>query len=145
VIRAVLIALLLAVSVAAPGAAAEPRASLPDIEDEVMCAQCGTALNLSQSKVADDQREFIRDQIALGKTKEQIKAGLVDRYGPGVLALPEEEGFNLAVYLLPAVLAVLGLAGIALTASRWRRSSRRSRWGSSRSSPPACCRSCPAT
>jgi cytochrome c-type biogenesis protein CcmH len=121
-VKAVLVTLLAALAFAAPALAQE--ASLPDIEDEVMCAQCGTALNLSQSKVADDQREFIRDQIALGKTKEQIKAGLVDRYGPGVLALPEEEGFNLAVYLLPAVLAVLGLAGIGLTASRWRRARR---------------------
>ena len=31
-------------------AAAAPRASLPDIEDEVMCMQCGTALNISTSR-----------------------------------------------------------------------------------------------
>ena len=30
-------------------AAAAPRASLPDIEDEVMCLECGTALNVSTS------------------------------------------------------------------------------------------------
>ena len=28
-------------------AAAEPQASLPDIEDEVMCVECQTALNVS--------------------------------------------------------------------------------------------------
>ena len=62
--------------VLATGAA--PRATLPDIEDEVMCVECGTVLNVSSSPVADQERAFIRRQIALGKDKEQIKAALVD-------------------------------------------------------------------
>ena len=39
--------------------AAAPRASLTDVEDEVMCVECGTALNVSTSAVADHEREFI--------------------------------------------------------------------------------------
>ena len=41
-------------------AAAEPRTTLPDIEDEVMCVECRTALNVSSSPVADQERAFIR-------------------------------------------------------------------------------------
>ena len=33
--------------------AATPRTSLPDVEDEVMCVECGTALDVSQSPVAN--------------------------------------------------------------------------------------------
>ena len=106
---------------AAPAGAATPRASLPDVEDEVMCVECGTALNISESAVADQERAFIRLQIAQGRDKEQIKAALVDEFGPGVLALPERDGFNLAVYLVPALLALLALAGVAVAARRWRR------------------------
>ena len=114
--RLVLVALLL---VFATGAA--PRASLPDIEDEVMCFECNTALNVSTSTVADQERSFIRRQIALGKDKQQVKAALVDEFGPGVLAQPEEKGFSLAAYLVPIGLGLLALSGLAVAARRWRR------------------------
>ena len=96
-------------------------ASLPDIEDEVMCVECKTALNVSTSAVADQERAFIRRQIALGKDKQQVKAALVDEFGPGVLAQPEEKGFSLAAYLVPIALALLALAGLVVAARRWRR------------------------
>jgi cytochrome c-type biogenesis protein CcmH len=101
--------------------AAGGPASLPDIEDEVMCVQCKTALNVSTSAVADQERAFIRRQIALGKNKQQVKAALVDEFGPGVLAQPEEKGFSLAAYLVPIALALLALAGLVVAARRWRR------------------------
>jgi cytochrome c-type biogenesis protein CcmH/NrfF len=101
--------------------AAGGPASLPDVEDEVMCVQCKTALNVSTSAVADQERAFIRRQIALGKDKRQVKAALVDEFGPGVLALPEEKGFNLAAYLVPIALALIALAGLIVAARRWRR------------------------
>jgi cytochrome c-type biogenesis protein CcmH len=101
--------------------AAGGPASLPDVEDEVMCVQCKTALNVSTSAVADQERAFIRRQIALGKDKRQVKAALVDEFGPGVLALPEERGFSLAAYLVPIALVLIALAGLIVAARRWRR------------------------
>jgi cytochrome c-type biogenesis protein CcmH/NrfF len=86
-----------------------------------MCVECGTALNISTSPVADQERAFIRRQIAQGRDKEEIKAALVEEYGPGVLAMPDEGGFNLAVYLVPALLALLAAGGVAVAARRWRR------------------------
>ena len=118
-VLALLVALLALATPAA--AAAAPRASLPDIEDEVMCVECGTALNVSQAPSADRQREFIRRRIAEGKTKEQVKAALVEEYGPNVLGAPEGRGFRAAVYVVPIALAVLALLALATTARRWRR------------------------
>jgi cytochrome c-type biogenesis protein CcmH len=100
---------------------AAPQASLPDIEDEVMCVECGTALNVSTSAVADQERAFIRRQIALGKDKQEVKDALVEEFGPGVLAEPPSSGFDLAAYLVPVLLVLLALAGIAVAARRWRR------------------------
>ena len=111
-----LLALLL---VFATGAAS--AATLPDIEDEVMCVECKTALNVSNSPVADQERAFIRRQIALGKDKRQVKAALVAEYGSGVLADPPSSGFDLAAWLVPILLAVLGIGGVAFAARRWRR------------------------
>jgi cytochrome c-type biogenesis protein CcmH/NrfF len=96
-------------------------ASLPDVEDEVMCVQCKTALNVSQSAVADQERAFIRRQIAEGKNKQQVKAALVREFGPGVLATPQEKGFSLTVYLVPIALGLLALVGLGVAARRWRR------------------------
>jgi cytochrome c-type biogenesis protein CcmH len=101
--------------------AAAPRASLPDIEDEVMCVECRTALNISTSPVADQERDFIREKIAAGLTKAEIKAALVDAYGPDVLGEPEAKGFDLSAWLVPGVLVALAAGGVALLARRWRR------------------------
>jgi cytochrome c-type biogenesis protein CcmH len=111
-----LAALLIALVLAAPAAAAE-RASLPDIEDEVMCVECGTVLSVSNSPVAQQERAFIREQIAAGKDKAQIKAALVDQYGDEVLADP---GFNPTLVLVPIALVLVAAAGIGIALRRWR-------------------------
>jgi cytochrome c-type biogenesis protein CcmH len=102
-------------------AAAEPQTTLPDVEDEVMCVECRTALNVSTAPVADQERAFIRARIAEGQTKEEIKAALVEEYGPEVLAEPGDEGFDLAAWLVPGALVVLAAGGVVLLARRWRR------------------------
>ena len=114
---ALLSALLLTPGVAG---AATPRTTLPDIEDEVMCVECGTVLNISTSQVADRQRVFIQKRIDAGHSKEEIKAALVAEFGPDVLAMPDREGFNVAVYLVPAALGLMALVGVVLAARRWR-------------------------
>lgn len=118
-----LLAALLALAVLAPAAAAapEPRASLTDIEDEVMCLECGTALNVSNSEVADQERDFIAELIAQGKTKQEVKDALVAEYGPRVLAEPSDDGFELTAWLVPLLVALGALALVAFMARRWRR------------------------
>jgi cytochrome c-type biogenesis protein CcmH len=118
----VALALLVAAALAPTGAtAAQPRASFNDVEDEVMCDTCNVPLNVADSDRADQERKVIRDLIAKGLTKDQIKAELKARYGPSILATPEDRGFSLAVWWVPvaAVVALLGL--IAVLLSRWRR------------------------
>ena len=100
--------------------AAQPKASLPDIEDEVMCVECKTALNISTAPVANQERAFIREKIAQGLTKDQIKKALVDAYGPDVLAEPEAKGFDLSAWILPGLVVVGAALGVALVARRWR-------------------------
>jgi len=74
--RRLTVTLVAAITCAAllPAAAAAANASLPDIEDEVMCTICGTTLQLSDSPQAERERVFINELIAKGKTKDEIKA-----------------------------------------------------------------------
>ena len=106
---------------AAPAVAACPQTSLGDLEDEVMCPVCGTSLGLAtDAPQAQRERAFIQGMIDDCKSKDEIKDALVAEFGDGVLALPDDDGFDLAAYLVP--LAILLGAGVAITVGvrRWR-------------------------
>src|SRR5437762_13543465 len=106
---AALLALCALLAVPAFAAAAAPRASLPDVEDEVMCPTCGVPLNLAFSPQAERERRLIRREIAKGRTKEQIKQTLVAEFGRDVLATPRHDGFDLTAYIVP--IAAMAIAG----------------------------------
>ena len=112
----------LAIAPAAHAQAPEPKTSLPDIEDEVMCPVCGTTLELAgESPQAVRQREFIRGLIAEGRTKEDIKDALVAEFGEEVLAQPSDEGFDLVAWLVPGLAIVAAAGAIFIGLRRWRR------------------------
>jgi cytochrome c-type biogenesis protein CcmH len=115
---------LLAAASAGPAGAQEPRASLPDVEDEVMCTICGTLLEESQSPQADRERALIRNLIDEGKDKDQIKDALVAEYGPRVLATPSGHGFDLLAWLVPGVGIALAIGAIVFMLARQRRRGR---------------------
>jgi cytochrome c-type biogenesis protein CcmH len=108
----------------ADAATSHPRASLTDIENEVMCTLCHQSLAVAQSPQADAERNYIRGLIAQGKTKQQILRDMVAQYGPGVLGRPPASGFNLTVYVLPPAVLAVGIAILAFTLPRWRRRTR---------------------
>jgi len=121
-VRRVLL-ILAAVACLAPATAlgATPRTSLIDVEDEVMCVSCNVALNIAESPQAYAQRQEIQRLVDQGLTKDQVKDRLVEQYGKRVLALPESEGFDRTVYLVPIAVVVVLLATLAVLVPRWRR------------------------
>lgn len=118
--------LLLALAGGSPpaAAAAQPQTSLPAMEQQVMCVVCRTPLSVANGPQADAQRRQIRRLIAQGKSEQQIKNVLVAQYGDRVLALPKDDGFNLAVYLVPIAAVAVALALLAFALPRWRRETR---------------------
>jgi cytochrome c-type biogenesis protein CcmH/NrfF len=125
------LAALLAVGVLGVGPAAAtaacPRASLPDIEGQVMCLVCGVPLSLADSPQASRERDFINRLIDRCQSSSQIKAALVAQYGPRVLALPADNGFNAAAYIVPVLVLLFGV-GLAAAVVGW--------WSSSRNRAP---------
>ncbi len=105
----------------APAAVAAPRASLSDVENDVMCVSCREPLSVAESPQAYAERNFIRTLIARGETKAQIEQALVAQYGPAVLGRPPAHGFNLTVYILPPALVLIGVVLLVVTLPRWRR------------------------
>ncbi|HUA06415.1 MAG TPA: cytochrome c-type biogenesis protein [Solirubrobacteraceae bacterium] len=111
----------LALAPAIASAAPTPRASLTDIESDVMCTSCREPLEVAQSPQADSERAYIRGLIAQGETKQQILRNLVAQYGASVLGKPPAQGFNLTVYILPPAILILGAGILFVTLPRWRR------------------------
>ena len=124
-LAAILIAAAAATAMAATASAAAPaRASLTDIENDVMCVACHEPLSVADSPQAYAERNFIRVLIAQGMTKPQIERQLVAQYGPAVLGKPPADGFNLTVYVLPPAIVLIGLGILAYALPRWRRRSK---------------------
>ena len=118
--RAVLLLAVLA-SLVVAGVAQAAAPTLPDIEDEVMCPTCRTALNIADSPQADEERAFIRSLIAQGKSKEQIKEALAAEYGRAALAVPKAEGFDVVATVVPIGVGVGAIALLVILLPRWRR------------------------
>jgi cytochrome c-type biogenesis protein CcmH len=102
------------------------QTSYIQVVDDVMCVVCHEPLAVAQSPEAFQERDYIRQLIAQGKTRGQIEDDLVTQYGPAVLARPPAHGVNLLVYIVPPLLLILGLLTLAVFIPRWRRRGRQS-------------------
>jgi cytochrome c-type biogenesis protein CcmH len=124
----VLLAVVVVLLAAAGGAsAAEGPPSASSLEGELVCPTCGTTLDRSDAPIARRMKEYIRERIAAGESEAQIKAGLVEQFGPGVLAEPPKRGFDLLAWVLPLAGLLAGGVAVGLVAWSWSR----------RRSPPA--------
>ena len=107
-----------------PGAAMAagcPKTSVPDIEDEVMCLQCGVPLNVAEeAPSAKRERAFIQARVDQCLSKQQIKDQLVAQFGDRILAEPQKK----AAWIVPAVGFAIGAVAIGFAAFRWRRGRR---------------------
>jgi cytochrome c-type biogenesis protein CcmH len=100
------------------------RTSYLEVVNDVMCVVCHEPLGVAQSPEAFQERDYIRQLIAQGKTRTEIETDLVQQYGPAVLARPPAHGVNLLVYIIPPLVLILGIATIAVFIPRWRRRAR---------------------
>ena len=117
-LRAVIATALVGLAAAVPVAAAPSPA---DLEAELVCPTCETTLDQSNAPVAQRMKQLIRQRIAAGWSEAEIKADLVDQFGPGVLAEPPKSGFDLLAWLLPLGLLLAGALGVGALAWGWSR------------------------
>jgi cytochrome c-type biogenesis protein CcmH len=105
-------------------AAAATAAGAPnpaDLEAELVCPTCDTTLDQSNAPIAQRMKQIIRARIVAGRTEGEIKAELVDQFGPGVLAEPRKSGFDLLAWALPIGLLAAGALGVGIVAWGWSR------------------------
>jgi len=86
------------------------EAQARDLFKKYRCLVCqNQSIEDSDAELAADLRAIIREQVAAGKSPEQIQIFLVERYGDWVLLTPKFSGFTLLLWLFPLLVLVLGL------------------------------------
>lgn len=96
------------------------EARVTALADELRCPVCqGLSIHDSPSPLAQDMKDLIRAQVADGATDADVRNYFISKYGEWVLLEPQPQGFNLLVYLLPALALLGGAALIFVAVRRW--------------------------
>lgn len=91
-----------------------------EIARELRCPVCvSESVADSSSRVAIEMRDLIQQQLEGGRTEAEILAFFQNRYGDWILLEPPRRGIHLLVWLLPAVVLLVGAAGLGLFVRRW--------------------------
>ena len=86
---------------------------------ELRCVQCqNQSLADSNAQIAHDLRREVLNLMHEGRSDQQIKQFLVDRYGPFVLYRPQMEGNTLLLWFGPGVLLLAGAAVLVVYVRR---------------------------
>jgi cytochrome c-type biogenesis protein CcmH len=92
-----------------------------EIESMLKCPVCRSqSVRTSRSFMAEDMSRRVRQMVAEGKSKEEIREYFVARYGDYIVLAPRKEGFAWTVWLLPFALVLGGAVTIVAVARRWK-------------------------
>lgn len=103
---------------------AESQVSLVEIKKSLACqCDCNMTVDVCEGAMACDSAEKLTQQvkelIGDGKSKNQVLASFVSRYGETILSAPTKRGFNLTAWVLPFVALFIAGFGIIAALRRW--------------------------
>jgi cytochrome c-type biogenesis protein CcmH len=115
-IRALTLALLLSLTANAVAIDAEPAFSDPAMQEryerltqELRCLVCqNQTIADSNATLAGDLRREVKELIAAGKTDDEIREFMIERYGDFVLYRPRMTGTNFLLWAAPALMLIAG-------------------------------------
>jgi len=98
-----------------------PEALQKQLEKEFVAPCCwNEAVATHQSAAAEEVKGEIRTLLSQGKTRDDVRAYMVAKYGDRILIIPEAKGFNLMVWIFPAFMILAGLAAVIVYLRRSR-------------------------
>lgn len=87
---------------------------------QLRCPVCqGVAIQDSPSELAQQMRMVVKEQLAAGKSPDEVKAYFVSKYGEWILLEPQAHGFNLVIYALPVLLVLGGAGFLVFVVNKW--------------------------
>ncbi len=89
---------------------AELQRRYEGLTHELRCMKCqNNSIADSPAGLASDLRREIKEMLLAGKTDDEIRAFMVQRYGNVILFTPPLKGSSIWVWILPGLAAVAGL------------------------------------
>lgn len=93
------------------------------VAEKMYCPICeNEPLDDCRAATCVQWREEIRQQLAAGRTEDEIIADFVDRFGQHVVGIPQDQGLRLLSLLTPVILTLLVAAAGVTVFLRWNRS-----------------------
>ena len=90
------------------------------VASELRCPVCqGESIQDSPSALAQEMRTIVREQLAAGKSPDDVKRYFTDKYGEWILLRPRAVGWNVLVYVLPVIALLVGAAVVMRATRRW--------------------------
>lgn len=100
--------------------AAALDAKSAEIATRLRCPVCsGQSVLESNAPISQEMQQLIRERLERGQTEEEIIAYFRSSYGDWIVLQPRPTGWNLLVYVLPAVVLVAGGAWLIVVLRRW--------------------------
>lgn len=108
--------------------AAQPK-SLDDrtleVARQIQCPVCnGESVADSPSLKASEMRAVIRQQLAAGRSEQQVLAYFSQVYGSDILESPPPQGFTSLIWLMPLLMLAAGAVAVTTIAREWQRQAR---------------------
>ena len=127
--RALLAVVIAAAWVIAFAKDAAPAASDPALEErmlliaaELRCLVCqNQTIADSHAGLAEDLREEIRKQLRAGRSDDEVRRYMTDRYGDFILYRPPFKPTTVLLWLGPALLLAIGATALVVSLLRRRR------------------------
>ncbi len=96
------------------------EAATKSVASQLRCPVCqGVSIQDSPSELAQQMRTVVKEQLAAGKSPDEVKDYFVSKYGEWILLEPKARGFNLLVYALPAALVLGGAVFLVFLVKKW--------------------------
>lgn len=109
-----LAALIAVVAVGLAGGGPRERDRAADLERRLRCPVCKTvSIAESPSETAATARQVVREQVAAGRSDDEVLAYFRQRYGEWILLDPEPVGRNLLLWAAPLAAALVGVVLVA--------------------------------
>lgn len=90
------------------------------VASKLRCPVCqGMSIQDSPSELSQQMRTVVKEQLAAGKSEQDVLDYFISKYGEWILLEPQAHGFNWAIYLLPAALLLGGAGMLVFVVRRW--------------------------
>ena len=96
-----------------------------EVAHQIQCPVCnGESVADSPSLKASEMRAVIRQQLAEGRSEQQVLEYFSGVYGSDILESPPQQGFTSLIWIMPVLMLLAGVVAIVTLAREWQRQAR---------------------